>query len=137
MSRLPSNFFILFFQRQQRRASSREFADKEVAVETLSQLLWAAYGINREDGHITAPSAVNAQDIEVYVVRQDGAYLYQPKENVLKKIYNQDLRSVVAGRQDFAAKAPLSLVLVSDQTKFGNRRNGAQTMGTFDAGYVS
>ena len=121
----------------QNRASGRAFADKEIADETLSQLLWAACGVNRENGNITAPSAINAQDIKLYVIRKDGAYLYLPRENQLQKVSDEDLRQAVAARQGFAAKAPISLVMVSDQTKFGDRRHGAQLMGTFDAAYVS
>lgn len=121
----------------QQRASGREFADREITDATLSQLLWAACGVNRENGNITAPSAINAQDIKLYVVRKDGAYLYLPKENQLQRVSDQDLRQAVAGRQGFAANAPVSLVMVSDQTKFGDRKHGAQLMGTFDAAYVS
>lgn len=121
----------------QQRASAREFADKDVSNEVLSTLLWAACGINREDGRLTVPSAINAQDIKLYVIRKDGAYLYLPKENKLQQVSTEDLRQAVAGRQGFAAKSPVSLVMVSDQTKFGNHKNGAQLMGTFDAAYVS
>lgn len=121
----------------QHRASGRNFADTEITDATLSQLLWAACGVNRENGNITAPSAINAQDIKLYVIRKDGAYLYLPRENQLQKVTDKDLRSAVAGRQGFVTKAPVSLVMVSDQTKFGDRKNGARLMGTFDAAYVS
>lgn len=121
----------------QRRASVRNFSDKGISDGTLSQLLWAACGINREDGRLTAPSAINAQDIKLYVIRKDGAYLYLPRENQLQKVTDQDLRPAIAGRQASVAKAPVTLLMVSDLTKFGDRRNGAQLMGTFDAAYVS
>lgn len=121
----------------QKRASVREFSDQEISAETLSLLLWAACGINREDGRLTAPSAINAQDIRLYVLRKDGAYLYQPRENQLQQVTDQDLRPAIAGRQASVAKAPVTLLMVSDQTRFGNRRNGAQLMGSFDAAYVS
>ncbi|MDD5862678.1 MAG: SagB/ThcOx family dehydrogenase [Prevotella sp.] len=101
--------------------------------------MWAACGINRpESGKLTVPSAINAQDIQVFVVRKDGAYLYLPKENQLKPVSKADLRSAVAGRQAFAATAPVSLVLVSDHSKFGNLPAAAASrMGAVDCGYVS
>jgi nitroreductase len=122
----------------QQRASSREFSDKEVSDAVLSQVLWAACGINRPgEKKITAPSAINAQDILVYVARKDGADLYQPETNTLKKVCDEDVRKMVAGQQEFAATAPISLILVSDKTKFGDRSSGADLMGNIDSGYVS
>lgn len=129
---------VTLMQSLQNRHSSRQFADKDIPDDVLSTVLWAACGINRpESGKITAPSAINAQDIIVYVVRKDGAYRYEPKDNVLAKVSGKDLRSLVAGRQSFAADAPVSLVLVSDHGKFGGHSNGASRMGILDAGYVS
>lgn len=124
----------------QDRHSTREYADKQIPDDVLSTVLWAACGINRpSEGKITAPSAINAQDILVYVVRKDGTYLYQPKDNSLLKVSSKDLRSVVAGRQSFAASAPVSLVLVSNHNKFPQQiPNEAKVrMGVVDAGYVS
>ena len=78
------------------RHSSREFDDTEISEQVLSQLLWAACGINRpESKKITAPSAINAQDIVVYVVRKDGAYRYEPQENILVNVCGKDLRKAV------------------------------------------
>ena len=120
------------------RHSSREFADTEISEQVLSQLLWAACGINRpESKKITAPSAINAEDIVVYVVRKDGAYRYEPQENILVNVCGKDLRKAVAGRQEAVANAPVCLVLVSDHKKFGDHKNGADRMGCIDSGYVS
>lgn len=58
---------MTLFEALQNRRSVREFSDKEISRETLSSLLWAATGVNRESGLLTAPTAVNAQDISVYV----------------------------------------------------------------------
>ena len=99
----------------QKRASQREFSEREISEATLSQVLWAACGINRpESKKITAPSAINAQDILMYVARKDGAYLYEPQSNTLKKICNDDLRDAVAANQKFAATAPVCLIMVTD-----------------------
>jgi SagB-type dehydrogenase family enzyme len=129
---------VTLMEALQNRHSSREYSEKQITDSELSTVLWAACGINRpESGKLTVPSAINAQDIQVYVIRQDGAYLYQPKENTLKKVCGKDLRSLVAGRQTFAATTPVSLVLVSNHTKFGNLQKAAERLGVIDAGYVS
>lgn len=118
------------------RASSRSYdAGAEITDGQLATVLWAACGVNRrESGKITAPSAVNAQDIVVYVCRKDGAFRYDAREHVLVKVSGRDLRAAVAGGQDFVKDAPVSLVLVSDQGKF---RSPNREMGAVDAGYVS
>ena len=118
------------------RRSVRSFSTQELTAEQLSLLLWAANGINREDGRLTAPTAMNRQDIQLYVCRRDGAFLYDAKANALKRVSSEDLRPAVAGdRQPFAAEAPVCLVIVSDQSKFGHQ-SGAD-YGRIDAGYVS
>ena len=80
------------------RQSRREFFDEQISLEELSSLLWAANGINREDGKRTAPSAVNSQDIDIYVCMAAGAYLYDAKQNQLARITTEDLRPAVCGQ---------------------------------------
>lgn len=118
----------------QKRESVREYAAAPLTDQELSNILWGACGINRpESKRLTAPSAVNAQDIIVYVCRADGAWRYDAQQNTLTRITELDLRKAVAGRQPFAANAPVCLLLVSDLSKLrGNREYGAM-----DAGYVS
>ena len=117
-----------FFQVLSQRKSERSFSKKVINDATLSTILWSACGINRpEEKKITAPSAINAQDILVYVCRADGAYLYHPIDNTLEKVSDLDLRKAVAGNQTFAAEAPVSLIMVSDGVKF--RHGNAETMG--------
>lgn len=129
---------MTLFQSLQQRKSVREYSGKEIDDMKLSQLLWAAVGINRPDGHLTAPTAINAQDITVYVCSKDGAWLYVAKDNALQKVSDKDLRDAVAGRQKFAAEAPISLVIVTDNAKFrGGSTNGPTISGAIDAGYVS
>lgn len=132
------NVSMTLYQALQQRKSVREYSGKEIDDMKLSQLLWAAVGINRPDGHLTAPTAINAQDISVYVCRKDGAWLYVAKDNALKKVSSKDLRKAVAANQSFAADAPLCLVIVSDNAKFhGGSTNGPTISGAIDAGYVS
>ena len=118
----------------QNRQSLRSFSDKEFSDQDLSTLLWAANGINREDGKRTAPSALNKQDVEIFVIRKDGAYFWNPQTNTLERRSDQDLRPAVARGQEFTAQAPLSIVLVSNGAKFGDMPN---KFGLADAGYVS
>ncbi len=102
------------------RSSSRNFDSKPLPLQEISNLLWAAIGINRtESGKRTAPSAKNAQDVDVYVVMQEGIYLYDAKTHSLNLITAGDLRQY-AGTQNFVKTAPVNLIYVSDLSKLGN-----------------
>ena len=120
------------------RHSTREYASKALSNTDLSDLLWAANGINRSsEGKRTAPSAMNRQDIDIYVVLPQGTYLYDAKGHKLNLISEGDHRSAVAGGQAFVNNAPVSLVLVSDLSKLGDAKsNHVQLMGAMDAGIV-
>ena len=121
------------------RQSHRKCADKELSTADLSDLLWAANGINRpEDNKRTAPSALNRQDIDVYVISKTGAYKYIAAENRLQLITEGDHRDAVASGQDFVNQFPVSLVLVSELSKLGDAKNERTRMtAAMDAGYVS
>jgi SagB-type dehydrogenase family enzyme len=101
-----------------RRSSSRDFSRDPLPLPVLSNLLWAAYGINRADGGRTAPSALNAQEIDVFVALSSGAYRYDPAAHALHLVAASDLRSVT-GYQDFVDEAPLDLVYVADHGRMG------------------
>jgi SagB-type dehydrogenase family enzyme len=122
----------------ERRASSRSFAPGPLDLQLLSDLLWAANGVNRPaDGHRTAPTARNRQDLDVYVVLADGAYFYDPAGRALVPAAAGDLRPL-AGTQDFVATAPLNLVYVSDLAKIaGDAREDQLTYAGAHAGFVS
>ena len=96
-----------------RRHSAREFVSRELPLSVLSDLLWAANGVNRPGGGRTAPSALNAQEIDLYVALPSGAYLYDPDEHALQLVAGADLRRVT-GYQDFVEEAPVDLVFVAD-----------------------
>lgn len=100
------------------RRSSRAFAPQALDPQQLSDLLWAAWGRNRDDGGRTAPSALNAQEIDLYVALPEGAYRYDAAAHALQRVVAQDLRRVT-GYQDFVDDAPLDLVLVADHTRMG------------------
>ena len=99
-----------------KRRSAREFADDDLPLPVLSSLLWAAYGVNRRGGGRTAPSALNAQEIDVYVALASGAYAYDAPAHRLRLVAAQDLRRVT-GYQDFVDEAPLDLVYVADHSR--------------------
>lgn len=99
------------------RQSIRDFSPEPLSLQVLSELIWAAYGINRPDsGKRTAPSAVNWQNIDVYVALAEGLYLYEPKEHKLLQIGTEDIRGLT-GLQEFVKSAPLNLVYVADLAK--------------------
>lgn len=121
------------------RHSTRKYAAKEISLADLSDLLWAANGVNRPaEAKRTAPSAMNRQDIDVYVVMPQGTYLYQAKDHNLVLVSEGDYRSAVAGGQTFVESAPVCLVLVSDLSRFGDAgKERNRLMGAVDAGIVS
>lgn len=99
-----------------KRQSSREFSPDMLQLQVLSDLLWAAYGVNRIDGGRTAPTALNAQEIDVFVALPTGAYLYDANAHALLLVVGSDLRRVT-GYQDFVDEAPLDLVYVADHAR--------------------
>lgn len=99
-----------------RRHSSRDFAPDPLPLQLLSNLLWAAYGINRADGGRTAPSALNVQEIDVFVALPSGAYRYAAAMHELQLVALSDLRRVT-GYQDFVDEAPLDVVYVADHSR--------------------
>ena len=119
-----------------KRKSDRDFnTGKAVDDQQLSLILWAACGINRTDEDLlTIPTATNAQDIQVHVCRQEGVSLYDPRANTLTMVTGEDIRPLLADRQQSVGVAPVFLLLVSDQTRF--RHNG-EHWGAMDAGYAS
>jgi nitroreductase len=121
------------------RASSTEFSDKKLSLQDLSDLLFAADGINRKEiGKRTAPSAMNAQDIDIYVFFQEGVFLYDAANLVLNPVVSGDQRSLIAGRQEVVATAPVILLLVSDISRFKLPDEAMKLDGAAkDAGIVS
>lgn len=136
----PTDNKVTLLQALQNRHSTRDFSDRQVSDEDLSAILWAACGINRPDsGMITAPSALNSQDVILFVVRKDGAFRYEPNDNSLIKVSGKDLRSLVNGPQPFESPAPLAIVLSSNNAKLPETIPAPvkSRMGAIDAGYVS
>ena len=119
------------------RQSIREYSSERIRPQDLSDLLWAAYGINRPDGKRTAPSTRNLLAVEMYVILPEGAYHYNAAEHSLIPVIAGDFRAAVASTQDFARTAPLSIVLVADMNKFGNMDEQSKLMAAVDVGVIS
>jgi len=119
------------------RHTTREFSSQKLPPQVLSNLLWAAFGVNRPDGKRTAPSAMNWQEIEIYVATQDGLYVYDAKGNALKPVLAQDVRAAT-GQQPFVKEAPVNLVYVADLGKTGRAGGEDQTLYTAaDTGFIA
>lgn len=104
------------------RKTDRSFSTKKLPVEVLSNLLWAACGINRPDsGKRTAPSAVNWQEVDVYVAMEEGLYVYNVKAHRLEPVLKSDLRKnttqLLQPSRSSVAGAPLQLIYVADYEK--------------------
>jgi len=119
------------------RATSRGFAKDPLPQQTLANLLWAAWGINRKaEGKRTAPSARNWQEIEVVVLDANGAYLYDAAANALKLLVAGDLRAL-GGVQEFVKDAPLTLVFVADKARMAGDPAEQQAMAWADTAFIS
>jgi SagB-type dehydrogenase family enzyme len=100
------------------RHSARDFSPAALPVQILSNLLWAAYGLNRAEGGRTAPSALDKQEIDIFVALSSGAYRYDAKAHELHLVAASDLRRIT-GYQDFVDDAPLDIVYVVDHSRMG------------------
>jgi len=117
-----------------KRSSARAFnTTRELTPQQMSNLLWAAFGINRDDGKAskrTAPTASNKQEHDLYVLLKTGAYLYDAKTNTLLLVAPGDKREL-GGTQPFAQTAPFTVLMVADAARQSNRE-----MASADAGFI-
>jgi len=119
------------------RKSTRTFSPKKLPIRVLSNILWAACGVNRPQTHgRTAPSAGNWQEIDVYVATADGLYLYDAMSHRLKMLHRQDIRSLT-GSQPYVKEAPVNLIYVADLSKMGNATPDEKDFySATDAGFI-
>ncbi len=120
------------------RCTTREYSGEALPSQELSNLLWAACGVNRpEKGLRTAPTAMNKQEIDLYVALPEGLYLYDAKAHALGLILAQDLRGST-GKQPFVKNAPVNLVFVANYTRMGEgSRESKDFYAAIDTGYIS
>jgi len=120
------------------RKTTRDFRPDPLTPRQLSDLLWAAFGVNRpENDHRTAPSAKNAQEIDVYVARADGLFLYEAKPHRLVRVSDDDIRGLTSG-QEFAKVAPMTLIYVADLSRMKDTSEAdGRLYAAFDAGCIT
>ena len=119
------------------RKSTREFGSGALSPQTLSNMLWAAFGINRPDGRRTAPSAMNWQEVSIYVATAEGIYLYDAQADALNPVQAGDHRAVT-GTQSLVKDAALNLVYVADLSKTGDADSpDAQMYAAADVGFIA
>jgi SagB-type dehydrogenase family enzyme len=120
------------------RSTSRSFSAEKLPLQVLSNLLWAAFGINRPDsGKRTAPSAMNWQEIDIYVAAADGLYLYDAKAHLLQPVLSDDIRAMTGG-QPFVKEAPINLVYVADFSRTGTASQEEKELySAADTGFIS
>jgi len=119
------------------RRSIRAYSARKLSDQTLANLLWAADGVNRDDGKRTAPSAMNWQEVDIYLAAADGIYLYDAKANNLAFLYIYDVRALT-GTQPFVKEAPLNLVFVADYAKMGRASDEDKAvLAAADTGFIS
>jgi SagB-type dehydrogenase family enzyme len=103
------------------RQSTRDFNSDTLTLPVLSNLLWAACGINRKDeGKRTAPSAMNKQEIDLYITTAHGAFRYDPGKYTLEPVLSEDIREKT-GMQDFVKAVPINIAYVADYAKMSGK----------------
>lgn len=139
----PAHDAMPLGQALEARATHREFSREPLSNQELSDLLWAANGYNRPDAKKrTAPTAINRQEIDLYVCRADGAWRWDAAANTLHQVCADDLRGLTgrmnAGDANFALAAPIALVYVIDFAKQGmqDHPQDAFKYASVDCGFV-
>ncbi|NQU85421.1 MAG: SagB/ThcOx family dehydrogenase [Mariniphaga sp.] len=121
----------------QNRKSQRSYSSMELSQQQISNLLWAAYGINRPNGFRTVPSARTYNEFDIYIIKSEGWFVYDPELHAMLKMGNEDLREY-AGTQDFVKTAPLNLVFVADFNRMTNADDEFRKFySATDVGYIS
>lgn len=121
------------------RKTTRAYAETNLSEQTLSNMLWAGFGINRPDsGRRTAPSALNWQEIDIYVATRDGVYVYDPKGNALVPVASGDLRSLTYTQVGSFKDAPVDLIYVADLSKTGKGEESQKMLLVgMDTGFIA
>jgi SagB-type dehydrogenase family enzyme len=119
------------------RKSTRAFSTEKLPAPVLGNLLWAAFGVNRPDsGQRTAPSAMNRQEMDIYVATADGLYLYDAKGHTLQPVLAEDIRAET-GMQPFVKDAPVNLVYVADYSRMGKGTDDEKNLyAAADTGFI-
>lgn len=118
------------------RRSTRGYSDRELPDALLSDLLWAAYGVNRPSGERTAPYWRHVMVLDIYVAKANGVWLYEPSTHALIPHLPDDVRAMT-GRQGFVATAPVNLVYVAHGERMMDVTTEERRLyASVDAGFV-
>jgi SagB-type dehydrogenase family enzyme len=121
----------------QNRQSQRSYSSKDLSLQQMSNLLWATYGINRPNGYRTVPSARTFNEFDIYIIKPEGWFVYDPVQHAMLKMGNEDLREF-AGTQDFVKNAPVNLIFVADFDRMtGADDEFRKFYSATDVGYIS
>ncbi len=120
-----------------KRRSGRKYSDKEFDLQTLSNMLWASFGINSERGGRTAPSSHNSQEIDLYIFLSSGVYRYNALDNTLEMLFDEDMRALT-GTQLYVATAPIQIAFIGNKSKLVNKTPQEEVETVFlDSGFIS
>jgi hypothetical protein len=124
-------------QALKQRRTTRELQPNKLPVQVLANLLWAGFGINRpESDHRTAPSAMNSQEMDLYIALPEGLYVYEAKPHQLKPVLDKDLRAKTG--QAFATNAPVVLIYVADLPRLAKAQpDQREFYAGIDTGFIS
>lgn len=111
------------------RHSSREYSNKDISEQTLSDLLWASFGINKK-GTRTVPTAMNKQNLKVFVVYQNSIWSYDANANTLVKVSDEEISTYIA-KQDFVKNAPLNLIYTGSDKEYSSFHAGAAAQNVY------
>lgn len=116
-----------------RKSEHSEYSPEKLPPQTLSNLLWAAYGVNRPDGRRTAPSANNSQSVDIYVALAEGVYRYDAKAHQLEPVAAEDVRPATSKKM---LAAPVDLIYVADHAKLRGAEEGKTQNSWAETGFV-
>lgn len=119
------------------RKTTRDFSPEKLPAQVMSNLLWAAFGVNRPDsGKRTAPSAMDWQETDIYVATAEGLYVYDARRNELDPVLREDVRGLT-GTQSFVKDAPVNLVYVADLARTRGNSVDRDLFVAADTGFIA
>ncbi len=120
----------------QNRQSTRVFDDEPLSEQQLANLLWSAYGVNRDDGKLTVPAALNRHAFTLYLLTAQGVMQYDNKNGTLTEVLDKDIRAMAEGRKTLGPAAGATVLLVADTTTFNDIPGNGDFMLGVEAGAI-
>lgn len=117
------------------RHSTRDYSDRPIPIQALSDLLWAAFGINRPSGDRTAPYWRHVMVMDIYVAMADGVWLYEPQAHKLLLHMPGDLRAET-GLQEFVGTAALDLIYIAHGERMDVSPEERRLYASVDAAFI-